>query len=377
MGLPSTQKQVVVNFQGDWIERGKSYLIDGQRDEKGEVHPSICGASGEAEERYTSELLDFLRQRGSGKAPTSLSVYVEDDSAGIPDVDVTITNGKQAWTKTTDAEGFAEFTVPEPGKYTISAQKRFYALDPEMKSDLEVEVLVGSCSGGRVTLRAQGEVAGSVQNAQTTPVSGLHLQLLSVSDSKGEEFGRHWYSTETDAAGKFHFQSVSPGRYYLGTNVREFPPYPNVLRTFYPGVREKKNAQIVEVKLDQSQEGLIFSLPDYGPKRLMEFCVVDGNGLPVPDASLGNSFNFDSDDNQGAIESKLQLDSSGCVRTIGFSQAEYRVSARLTDPSGSNFLSGLISDPAIIAPGNGSVRQLFVLQEWGLKRTDPPVAPRP
>ena len=54
LGLPSTQKQVVVNFQGDWIERGKSYLIDGQRDEKGEVHPAICGASGEAEERYTS-----------------------------------------------------------------------------------------------------------------------------------------------------------------------------------------------------------------------------------------------------------------------------------------------------------------------------------
>ena len=118
-----------------------------------------------------------------------MRVYVEDDNAGIPDVEVTITNGKQAWTKTTDAEGFAEFTVPEPGKYTISAQKRFYALDPEMKSDLEVEVLVGSCSGGRVTLRAQGEVVGSVQNAQTTPVSGLHLQLLSVSDSKREDLG--------------------------------------------------------------------------------------------------------------------------------------------------------------------------------------------
>jgi hypothetical protein len=220
-----------------WLRKGHSYLIDAYQGTDGHYYPASGGASNEVTSPRAVQVLDYLRQRSAGKTKTSLTVDVTDRSKPVAGAEVTITSLEGVFSRKTGTEGRATFDEIASAMYGITATQAQYHLDTESSQDKEVEVLAGTCAGARVVLRAETEVSGLVRDSKGAPAASLELDLLEIPEdlSKGMPFDQPSFHAKTNAMGEFHFESVTPGRYYLGTNLMEYVRTSSVPRTYYPG----------------------------------------------------------------------------------------------------------------------------------------------
>ncbi len=364
-GLPAGTKEVM--FGGPWIEKGHTYLIDANREDDGRFGLRTCGSTGETPSNwYTDGMLDYLRQRAAGKAKTSLTVLVVDRNVGVPDAEVTISGLKGRKTARTNAKGIANFGEVAPGRYQVTGMKEHYSQDPEQESSREINVLAGACASGGIALRAVASVSGVVLDAKGSSVPDLKLDLMQTSD--GPWMVRPPLQTVTDAAGAFHFNGVSPGRYYLGTNLFEYTRDSPIPRTYFPGRREKGDAAPIEVAPGDSINGLAMVLPDFGEPRKVQICVVDSSGLPVSGAGVSDSYTKIGGEFARLAE-KLITDDSGCVQAKGLTGAAYALRASFT-PKGPVYsdVRELLrqvrsSDETVISPGKDAVHAVLVLKD--------------
>lgn len=354
-GLPFGTDEVSVSSSG-WFERGKTYVFDVAKQGDGIFVPVICGSSGELGSKYSTEFIDFLRQRKAGKVGTSLNVYVVDRNNPVSDVNVTIIGSKSTRSGKTDATGNTKFANVEPGSYRVQVSREFYEPDPDFRTKESADVLGGTCAGNIVGLKAQGIVSGLVRDSRGAPMRHLPLELSAVRDQPGFSIG-DWFSTETDEIGVFHFTAVSPGRYYMGTNLLDYSRSASIPRVFYPGSRSRDGAVPVEVALGGSVENLMLTLPDFGPLREIRFLVVDDSGRPISGAVINDAADKDSD--LGALGRDLKTDDKGQLIAHGFEGVHYRVIAVHRN---ADFRQARFSEKVDIAPGKGLFESILVLK---------------
>ena len=180
------------------------------------------------------------------------------------------------------------------------------------------------------------------------PLPAFQLQIVSA---PGDASPRNRFSTESDEKGRFVFDSVSPGRYLLGSNLdgtiaSRIPP------TYYPGNSSSNAAIPVEVKPGEAVDNLIFLLPDFGAEREIHLCVLDHYGRPVASAEIRHGFDAEEPDLAG-LGYPLTTGETGCVVTHGFAKATYAVQA--------NRSQSQFSTTVVIRPGQKPVRQILVL----------------
>ena len=354
-GLPFGTKEVTVSSSG-WLERGRNYVFDVAKGNDGIFTPTICGSSGELDSKYTAEFIDFLHQRKAGNVGTSLNVYVTDRHKPVSDVSVTITGSKGTRSSKTDASGNANFGNVEPGSYKIHVSRAFYEIDSDFHTTESVDVLSGTCVGNMVGVKAQGTVTGLVRDSHGAPVAHLPIELNAVRDQPSISIG-DWFSAETDESGAFLFSAVSPGRYYMGTNLLDYVRSASIPRVFYPGSRSRDGAVPVEVHLGGSVENLTLTLPDFGPRRAIKMLVVDESGMPVAGALINDAGDKDSD--LGALGRDLKTNDKGLVTVHGFEGVHYRVTAVLRN---ADFRRTRFSENLDIAPGKGQFESILVLK---------------
>jgi hypothetical protein len=154
----------------------------------------------------------------------------------------------------------------------------------------------------------------------------LDLDLVTVPDDVSQELSldKPFSWTKTDADGNFLFESVSPGRYFLGSNIiginsSSVPP------TFYPGRRDRAAAVPIQIDLGQAVNDLLFTLPDFGVRREIRLCVVDEAGKAVAGAGIGSEPRL-KEIREGAT------DQTGCLTAAGYSTLAYSVSASFRPP---------------------------------------------
>jgi hypothetical protein len=87
-----------------------------------------------------------------------------------------------------------------------------------------------------------GAVAGTLRSPDGSPAAGIRVGVMAVPEPgrgvKGA--GTLISQAETDDAGKFQFEEVPPGRYYIVAGKLEAP-------TFYPGVGDMSTAKLIQV----------------------------------------------------------------------------------------------------------------------------------
>ena len=361
-GLSPSVKEVTVTTKGSWLEKGHSYLIDAARGDDNRLYPTICGNSAEVSDEAIAEFLSYLRQRAEGKAKTSLTVSVTDQYKPVRDVEVTIANLEGNLTSSTGADGFATFSQIKPARYRIAAARAHYRPDPESQSDAEVDVLMGTCASAQVAVQAEGAVGGLVQDARGAPMPSLEVELISVPEdsSDTQSLRMPFFETKTNADGRFLFESVSPGRYFLGSNViglntSRVPP------TYYPGQHTRKGAVPVDVKLGETIDNLFFTLPDFGAPREIQICVVDEIGKPVPSVGIAAAFHETRDD-FARLGEDLTTDETGCAKARGYTRAAYAIHA-IVRPPGADIWQTRLSDSLVINPGEDPVHQVLILKK--------------
>jgi len=358
-GLTPGIKEVIVTTEGSWLKVGEQYLFDAGRGADGRLYPTMCGLTGETTDEYTEDLLHYLRERARGKALTSLRVNVVDRFRPLAGARVTIAGPSAKLTSDTDSSGVANFSEFPPGTYNFTAAKEHYRIDKEVPLRNPVEIVAGACGNAMVGLEADSTVSGVVRDAKGNPVAALHLELAAVPPHPNNQSPVLPFETNTTADGSFLFESVSPGRYFLGSNIigegsSPLPP------TFYPGRLARMEATPIDVKLGEATDNLILNLPDVGVDREFTFCVVDEHGKPVPSAEIGSE--TDSGEDNAGLGKNLTTDETGCVRAHGYGRATYEVMAILRAPSGADSLQTRDSEELTIPPGKGPVRKVLVLE---------------
>ena len=363
-GLSQKTKEVVVTAGGTWLERGHAYLIDAYRRDGSRLGLMTCGSSEEVNSKFTVDVLKFLRLRAQGKTPTSLGVMVVDQHQPVPDVAVTILSQQEHFTARTNADGTSIFAGIQPGSYSLSAAIAHYEPDPDSVFDKTVDVVAGTCSGATISVKSEASVSGEVVDSKGLPVASLDLQLVSEPGGPNEKvsLNKPFFDATSDGEGRFLFESVSPGRYLLGSNIiglndTAIPP------TFYPGQRTRSGAYPIEVKLGESVSNLRFMLPDFGARREITVCVLDENGKPVAAASVVSVFNAQGDD-LARLGAKLSTNETGCVSASGYTGARYAIQAFFR-PEGAAILQFRSSETYAIDPGNEPVHAVLVLHSLG------------
>jgi hypothetical protein len=179
-----------------------------------------------------------------------------------------VANGTK-YTESTNETGHFKFDLPV-GDYDVSTAPEYGLREVEslafgsmLRGSIPVEenrcwehnFVVEPATGS--ILRTDGIISGNVGSPDGKPFT-VHpwVQIVSV-DS---EFFR---SAFVDAKGNFQAKGVKPGRYLVGLGIRPGIGYFSDLPTpvYYPGVRAKEQALIVELRAGEERTNIDFQLP--------------------------------------------------------------------------------------------------------------------
>lgn len=153
----------------------------------------------------------------------------------------------------TGVDGQYEFEPLPSGEYQISAdtaeglfaEQRNAAIRPQSCSSVSFELQPDGIISGQVTT-ADGKAAKYVQVA-IVPVSAGNLQFT---------------SSLTDELGRFEVKALHPGRYLVGIGIQAHPGSADWRsRIYYPGVRDRNLAVLIDLGRAEKRANLDFQLP--------------------------------------------------------------------------------------------------------------------
>ena len=153
----------------------------------------------------------------------------------------------------TDDRGNYEFEPLPPGSYEMTANT-----DPRWWGwEGTTEVRPGTCSKIGFELSSNGSISGRVRNIGGDPDKSLWVTAVAAGEEVSES-----HSTFANKDGHFEFHGLRPGRYLIGVGIDAEPETAEwKQRVYYPGVRLKELAIIIEIARGQQRSNIDFSLP--------------------------------------------------------------------------------------------------------------------
>jgi len=309
------------------FKQGERYLVYAHRDSVNrKLTTSICTRT--ALFSKDNEDLDYLRGLPDSNSKTRISGRVirytnERDKNGyqltapISAIKVIATGQGQSFETFTNDDGVYQLIGLPPGKYKVRADL------PRGLSEhtQEVELPSAGCAGADIRTQSDGRISGRVIDSNGQPTSNARVDLIPA-DTENEQIilmkGEH---ERTDNQGNYEFKEISPGRYYLGINLREEPrgefPYP---RTYFPGVADQGKATIIVLVDGQKQAGYDVILPPRIEVRGVEGVFLWSDGRPV---TRGSVYLKDSAEHlTGRVYASAEVDAKGHFSLQGFERLE-------------------------------------------------------
>jgi len=266
-GAPTTQLTVTTE-QGAClpeIHAGEEWLFYLRRDEKSQALVLAYGSPSkpiaDAQEdistlRRTSAMAD------SGLIMGTVYHYVREDSDGMKSSNwepvanhrVTATRKPDGveYSAISDADGHYEFDPLPLGSYRITAntQAGLWA------EDGPTEIRPHSCTAYQFELHIDGRISGHIRATDGKPFT-VHPWVDIVAED-----GSHSESRYVDDEGHFEVQGLEPGRYIVGVGINAQPNSTEWrARIYYPGVKSKEEARIVELGTAERRSGVDFKIP--------------------------------------------------------------------------------------------------------------------
>ena len=142
-----------------------------------------------------------------------------------------------------------------------------------------------------VTFPSPATIKGRLVDAHGEPVKNIEVELI-LEETRGWEAAfksSHSVRVVPDEKGHFEMTGIAPRRYVLAVHASvppgryapdEYPP------AFYPGVADRTQASVIEIKEGQHAELSDFALPDRLIPEVVEGTVVWPDGRAVQNAYL-------------------------------------------------------------------------------------------
>ncbi len=150
-----------------------------------------------------------------------------------------------------DADGRYEFEPLPSGTYHLdpNTTQGLWALDGS------TQVRSQGCTAFEFELRVDGGISGHVRSADGKPFK-IHPWVEIVSEDGG-----HSDSYYADEHGYFSARGLKPGRYLIGIGLKAVPGSPEwQSRVYYPGVRTKEQATVIELGKAEKRINIDFQL---------------------------------------------------------------------------------------------------------------------
>ncbi len=154
----------------------------------------------------------------------------------------------------TDNEGEFKFDPLPAGTYEVTANTAdvLWAMEAG-----KLQVRAGECTSTSFMLEIDGMISGHVRWPDGKPfIVHPWVQIVSVEDN-------WWHLAHVDANGYFELRGVGPGRYVVGLGIRPGTGYFSDVPTpvYYPGVRTKEQATVIQLGRAEKRTGVDFLLP--------------------------------------------------------------------------------------------------------------------
>jgi hypothetical protein len=203
-----------------------------------------------AQLRHLSHLTDSGILSGNVTAPYTGTMD------GVPNhrvVATRVSDGTQ-YSALTDSEGEFKFDPMPVGTYEVTAKTAdgLWAREPG-----KLEVRAGKCTSTGFMLETDGSISGHVGSPDGKPfIEHPWVQIVSVDDDR-------FTSAYVDANGYFEARGVEPGRYIVGLGIRSGTGYFSDVPTpvYYPDVRTKEQATIIQLGRAEKRANINFQLP--------------------------------------------------------------------------------------------------------------------
>jgi Carboxypeptidase regulatory-like domain len=153
----------------------------------------------------------------------------------------------------TDGDGQYEFQPLPPGAYHLSANTAEGLRVQEGTTTIRPR----SCSQVGFTFQPDGRISGRVTAADGKPARSVQVAVVPVSIGNLQ-----FTSAVSDELGRFEVKDLHPGRYLVGVGIQSQAGSANWrARPYYPGVRDRNLAVIVDVGWAEKRTNIDFQLP--------------------------------------------------------------------------------------------------------------------
>ena len=300
LGVEGTEVEVATGMGGGdcgyGFRKGETYLVYayGGRDGK-PLATGICSRTTPVSD--ASEDLEFLRALPSRAAGVTISFTVtryrqrvaagdREEVGGLAGARLVVEGGGEQREVKTDSAGRAQLSGLKPGGYKVSLEL------PEKltthRAEQEVTVSDRGCAEVFYQVSDNGRLGGRVSDADGRGGAGVLVALVEGADPEPE---RHYSLLErTDDEGRYNFKGVPPGRYLIAVNLNRYPqpndPTNAYPRTFYPGVAQQSQAEVVSLGAGEAVKDRDFTLPPRRAECSIKGTVVWDDGRPVADANV-------------------------------------------------------------------------------------------
>jgi hypothetical protein len=168
------------------------------------------------------------------------------------------------YTAFTNMNGHFELELP-PGPYDVTASTKQGLRDAEPfvpdPIDLQysfggnARVRRGGCTEMAFRLLVDGKLAGRVTTADGRPASFAKIAIVPISPVHPQ------FTVDADENGYFEVSGRQPGRYLLGVGLlAQFDSTEWKSRVYYPGVRTREKAKVIELGVGEWRSDLDFQL---------------------------------------------------------------------------------------------------------------------
>lgn len=276
------------------FEVGQSYLVYAYKNPKtGKLGTGICtrtqllSKAGEDLEYFRSLKNAELGSTIYGKVLKRF-VFKEGETYKEPvplaNIPITLEGESGILDTFTDEKGEYRLNGLLPGEYKVRLKtpEGLWTYEEENK----VKVSNKGCAASSFVLVTRTSVSGRLYDENSLPASEISVELIPV-DQISNRYQKDKKSAFTDKDGRFTFQTIPTGTYYLGVRLDRINeptfPYP---RTFYPGTSDLKSAKTITISEGQVFQNYDFKLPEKLSPRKIEGIVVYPDGSPAPNASI-------------------------------------------------------------------------------------------
>jgi hypothetical protein len=185
---------------------------------------------------------------------------------------------------TSNGNGEYQWNRLPAGHYKLRAELARYVASPP--DELKFDLTGHGCFPLELPLQSNGQISGHVYDEHGTPLSNETVELM---DRESNGLGE--MRTETDESGRYQFDGVRPGDFFIGVNLSGPPtmehPY---LRTFYPGTEVRDSAALLHLEEAAQLTGEDIYVRTKCELRTVQGIILWPNGQPATNATISLAY---------------------------------------------------------------------------------------